>query len=67
MSICDLYKEGNLMNFILDCKNDLLSDDQFYGAGKQKIKCPCCTHCCDPGIESDCQPKDAVFLQFWMP
>eukprot|EP00979_Chaetoceros_neogracilis_P016527 scaffold8391_cov267-Chaetoceros_neogracile.AAC.2 len=51
----------------VDCKNDLLSDDQFYGAGKQKIKCPCCTHCCDPGIESDCQPKDAVFLQFWMP
>ena len=65
-SVCELYRDGKLQNFVADCKNDLMEGDLFYRNGTKEIKCACCTHCCDPGIESDCQPRDAKILQLWL-
>jgi len=67
LGVCKLYKDGKLLNFIADCKNDLMEGELSYGNGKQEIKCACCTHCCDPGSESNCQPRDAQIIQIWMP
>lgn len=49
---------GSLRSFYADCKNDLVSGDQYYGIGKPEIECVCCTDCCDPGKGSDCERRD---------
>lgn len=53
----------NIISFYADCENNLFQGDAYYGDGSEEVECECCTDCCSPGPQGECNRKGSPNLK----